>query len=152
MTITYKQGCLIEGFKGGEVGAIAHQANCMCTMGSGIAKALREAFPDLYEADLHTEKGSTEKLGSLSWTINEHGMLFNLYGQFNYGQEPGVVYTDLKALENSIEIMKLFLDSARVTKVGLPKIGAGLGGAKWEDVEAIIERQLGSLDVVVYIK
>ena len=85
MPITYKNGCLIEGFKAGEVRAIAHQANCFNTMGSGVAKALREAFPEIYEADCQTEKGSRDKLGSLSWTFNEHGMMFNLYGQYKYG-------------------------------------------------------------------
>ena len=41
MSITYKEGCLIQGFKRGEVQAIGHQANCQNTMGSGVAKAIR---------------------------------------------------------------------------------------------------------------
>lgn len=151
MSITYKQGCLIEGFKSGEVGAIGHQANCMNTMGSGVAKVLRAAFPEIYEADQATVKGDTAKLGSLSWTFNEHGMMFNLYGQFNYGYD-GTQYTDLQALENAFTIMSLFLDAANVTKVGLPKLGCGLAGAKWEDVEAIILRQLPDKDIIVYVK
>jgi O-acetyl-ADP-ribose deacetylase (regulator of RNase III) len=152
MAITYKQGCLIEGFKSGEVGAIAHQANCQNTMGSGVAKALREAFPEIYEADCATIRGDYDKLGSLSWTFNQHGMMFNLYGQFNYGRTPDVTYTDLEALEKSMNVMRLFLDAAGVVNVGLPKLGAGLGGAEWEDVEAIIDRVLGDLNVTVYIK
>lgn len=151
MSITYKQGCLIEGFKAGEVGAIAHQANCQNTMGSGVAKALRAAFPEIYEADCQTVKGDYDKLGSLSWTFNEHGMMFNLYGQFNYGYD-GTQFTDLEALERSFGVMKLFLDAANVTKVGLPKLGCGLAGAKWEDVEALILRQLPDKDIIVYIK
>ena len=151
MPITYKNGCLIEGFKAGEVRAIAHQANCFNTMGSGVAKALREAFPEIYEADCQTEKGSRDKLGSLSWTFNEHGMMFNLYGQYNYGYD-GSQYTDLDALEQSFKVMKLFLDATDVTHVGLPKLGCGLAGANWADVEAIIERQLSDYNVIVYIK
>lgn len=151
MSITYKQGCLIEGFKAGEVGAIAHQANCQNTMGSGVAKALRDAFPEIYEADCQTTKGDVDKLGSLSWTFNEHGMMFNLYGQFNYGYD-GAHYTDLDALESAFQIMRMFLDVANVSTVGLPKLGCDRGGAKWEDVEAIILRQLPDKDVTVYIK
>lgn len=151
MPITYKEGCLIEGFKAGEVGAIAHQANCQNTMGSGVAKALRDAFPEIYEADCQTVKGDTAKLGSLSWTFNEHGMMFNLYGQFNYGYD-GEQYTDLAALESAFNTMNMFLDAAGVTKVGLPKLGATRGGAKWEDVEAIILNMLPDKDIIVYIK
>jgi O-acetyl-ADP-ribose deacetylase (regulator of RNase III) len=151
MSIAYKEGCLIEAFKADEVEAIAHQANCQNTMGSGVAKALRAAFPEIYEADCQTVKGDYSKLGSLSWTINEYGMLFNLYGQFNYGYD-GEQYTDLEALESSFNIMNMFLDAASVTKVGLPKIGAGRGGADWDDIEDIIIRTLPDKDVTVYIK
>jgi O-acetyl-ADP-ribose deacetylase (regulator of RNase III) len=40
-----------------DIHAIIHQANCHCTMGSGIAKFIRERFPKAYEADCKTVKG-----------------------------------------------------------------------------------------------
>ena len=34
-------------------------------------------------------------------------------------------------------------------RIGLPRIGAGLGGGDWARIEAIIEKELGSHDVTV---
>jgi len=158
MPIEYRQGCLIKALKSGEVEAIGHQANCQNTMNSGVAKAIRESFPAAYEADQQTKKGDQLKLGSLSWVIvpiyhpvNHAGMIFNLYGQFYYGREKGKVYTDLPALEASMKTMKLFTDSAEVSSIGFPKLGAGLGGAAWEDVEDIIIRTFTDDFVIVYL-
>lgn len=170
MTIEYKKGCLIKAFKQGEVGAIAHQANCQNTMGSGVAKAIRAVYPEVYEADCETVKGAIDKLGTLSMVIVPRdrrksfakcvdmdqycGPIFNLYGQFNYGREAGVVYTDIGALRSAMGQMKLFLDAMNITRVGLPKLGCGLGGEKWENVSLVIEEELvqNGIQVTVYEK
>lgn len=154
--IEYKQGCIIEAFKSGYIEAIGHQCNCMNTMGSGVAKAIKDAYPEAYEADCQTTKGDVSKLGSLTFVIvpvNRHapGMIFNLYGQYDYGREPGKVYTDIEALHSALQQMRLFVDAAGITSVGFPKLGAGLGGANWADVEMLIELHFGDLDnVTVY--
>ena len=154
MTIRYKTGDLIEALKTGDVDAIAHQANCFNTMGSGVELAIKQAFPEAYEADCQTIKGDPDKLGTLSATVvqNEFGFgwIFNLYGQYNYGREPGMVYTDLDALRSAVAQMKLFLDAANISALGLPKLGCGLGGAKWQDVEAILIDELPDIDITVY--
>lgn len=157
MSITYVNGCLIDALDTGKVSAIAHQANCFNTMKSGVAKAIVERWPAVAEADQATNKGDPDKLGTLSFTPVfcedcEIRPVFNLYGQYNYGREKGVIYTDLKALGNAFGQMKLFLDSIGIKSVGLPKLGAGLGGAKWEDVESCIITELHGLDVTIYSK
>lgn len=72
----------------GRFDVIIHGCNCFCTMGAGIAKAIRDQFPAAYEADLATEKGSREKLGSFSSaevSIDDHRLtVVNAYTQFNY--------------------------------------------------------------------
>lgn len=153
--IDYKKGDLVQALRSGEVEAIAHQANCFNTMNSGVAKAIRLAYPEAYAADCQTLKGDFDKLGTLSSVIIENeqggfGWIFNLYGQFNYGTEAGVVYTDIEALRNAVKMMRLFLDAANITKIGVPKMGCGLGGADWEDVEAILIEELDDFDVTVY--
>ena len=61
------EGDLIELALGGEFELIVHGCNCFCTMGAGIAKTIREKFPEVYEIDLQTKKGSREKLGKISY-------------------------------------------------------------------------------------
>ena len=60
------EGDLIKLALEGEFDLIVHGCNCFCTMGAGIAKKIKEFFPEAYEADLKTEKGSSDKIGSIS--------------------------------------------------------------------------------------
>jgi O-acetyl-ADP-ribose deacetylase (regulator of RNase III) len=152
MALTIKKGCLIEGFEAGEVEAIGHQANCQNTMNSGVAKALRVKWPQVYEADCQTIKGDRDKLGSLSMTLCEHGPIFNLYGQYIYGYDRSVQYTDLDALDKALGVMRLFIDAGEHKSVGFPKLGTDRGGAKWVDVEALIVKHFAGIDVTIYVK
>lgn len=157
MSITYKKGDLFEAFAAGEIEAIGHQANCMNTMGSGFAKQLVELYPEAYEADCQTGKGDPDKLGSLTWVFvdvpgHAPGAIFNLYGQFRYGREPGVIYTDINALDSALYCMRGCIDAIGIEHIGFPRLGCGNGGAQWEDVEALIEMHFGDLAVTIFDK
>lgn len=152
--ILYKKGDLFDAFRSGEIEALGHQANCMNTMGSGFAKQLKELYPEAYEADCEARG---EKLGSLSFVFvdvpgHAPGGIFNLYGQYDYGREPGKVYTDLKALDSALGQMAMLCFAVGIEHVGFPRLGCGLGGAKWENVETLIEFHFGDLTVTVFDK
>lgn len=158
--IKYKVGDLIHALKSGEVSSIGHQANCFNTMNSGVAKAIRLAFPQAYEADCLTEKGDKGKLGKLTCVEHERadgsvGLIYNLYGQYNYGYDARG-YTDYIALSGALISMRFDLDGAVGVhgedwkKVGFPKIGAGLGGGNWSIISTLIEQAFVGYDVTVY--
>jgi len=125
--------------------AIVHQANCFCTMGSGVAAQIRKKYPEAYEADCATEKGGESKLGTYSWALAEDGKyIFNLYSQFDFGYDGGR-RTSYDALVNGFEKIK---DNAekqvkvlgKAFVVAIPyKIGSDLGGGNWQIVRAIIK-------------
>lgn len=126
---------------------IMHQANCQHVMGGGIARQIKEKFPFAYAADLATPKGDKTKLGTISLGrsyIPPLRYIINLYGQYGYGAYDKDTSTDIIALGNALikaaeflkqEENKLGLENI---KVGIPRLGCGLGGAKWKDVEALI--------------
>ena len=146
----YVKGCLIEAFKCGSVGAIAHSCNCFNTMGSGVALAIKNAFPEAYEADCKTVKGDEKKLGGFTMAATVNGYVFNLYGQYNYGKD-GKTYTNYDALESAFRNMAHKLRGIGFTgTIGLPKIGAGTGGGKWEVIEEIIREELKGWEVKIY--
>jgi len=92
--IDYQIGNLIDQGKKGNIQVIAHCANCMNTMKSGIAPQIVKAFPYAAEADKQTVRGDREKLGTFSLGIAEpedYDLLgyncpdvFNLYGQYGF--------------------------------------------------------------------
>jgi O-acetyl-ADP-ribose deacetylase (regulator of RNase III) len=56
----------------GRFEVIIHGCNCQCVVGAGIAKAIKQTFPEAYNADKATAKGSRTKLGSLSSVSDAH--------------------------------------------------------------------------------
>jgi len=146
----YVKGCVVEALKSGSVGVIAHSCNCFNTMGSGVALAIKNAFPEAYEADCRTEKGDKRKLGGFTMAAIVEGYVFNLYGQYNYGKD-GAQYTNYEALRGALRNMAFKLKSLGFTgTIGLPKIGAGTGGGDWETISEIIKQELTLWEVKIY--
>lgn len=155
--LMYKVMNLIDAAKNREVDIIAHQCNCFCDMKTGIAPKIKHAFPEAYKADLSTKSGSRSKLGTFSKATTENGLVcYNLYGQYDFrGREKGKVDTNYNALEKALfNMAKDILDSGNEkVKVGLPKIGAGLGGGDWKIISQIIYEKLvkKGIEVTIYV-
>lgn len=147
-------------FKQDDLDIIAHQANCMCTMGSGIAKLIREKFPEAYAADCKTIQGDLTKLGTYSHAlVNDNDlMIVNLYGQGNFtNRKIGKRDTRYDALHDSLELLRNNLhqeipDGQKIV-LGIPDgIGCKLGGGNWEVVRIMIDiifRNSTKIDVVI---
>ena len=128
-----------------------HGANCQSTMGSGIAKQIRQKLAPLYYLDQYDNRTATQKFGSYSAVVvgqvdDKIKIGVNLYTQFN----PGANFDSI-ALRNSL---KAFRYSIPVEKrvdmtLYLPKIGCGIGGGDWKDVEPIMKKELADFNVVL---
>jgi len=145
-----------------QVEVIGHQANCQNTFGSGIARSIREMYPEAYHVDTMCAAKKRNVLGSFSAAdINEHTRqkhgtniraIFNLYGQ-NLGtqfKERGGRMTDYDALYMALVGMvkvlkttdedKQMFDFCREPVVGFPYLmGSALGGGNWDIVSRLIE-------------
>lgn len=151
--IKYKRGDLVKAALSGEVDVLVHQCNCFNNMGKGIAPQIARAFPDAAKIDKETVKGSKEKLGTYSVShVNKVCSVVNLYGQYGYWPQPeGRINTDYTALEKGLQLLGDVLRSKKPNaRVGLPKIGCGLGGGDWVIVSELIERAFIDLDITVY--
>ncbi len=128
--------------KQNDLDAFIHSANCQCTMGSGIAKEIRETYPEVYEADLKTKKGDSSKLGTFSFAKTKDGKIgYNLYGQDKYGYDKKC-YTDYNAVKEGLIKIKNHLKeySSCKIKVGIPyKMCSTRGGASWDKIYQIIK-------------
>lgn len=127
--------------------ALAHGCNCAGAMGKGIAVEFRSRFPNMYAA---YKKRCTEgqfRLGDVfEWT--EAGITV-----FNLGtQETWKTKADIQAIERATREMIRSAEAAGVEKIGLPRIGAGLGGLPWETVRTVLMKIGGetSVELVVF--
>ena len=133
---------------------IAHGCNCFNTMGAGIARQIKRAYPYAFNIDNVTARGDRNKLGSLSAAKDPRGELpkvYNLYTQYRYGRRGS--HVDYAAVQSSLTKMKksLDLDDPEMTlKVGMPRIGCGLAGGLWPIVEGIINSIFTKRTICIY--
>lgn len=135
---------------------LAHGVNCQGVMGSGVAKVMKNEYPEVffYYKDYCDRKfdsvllSDIEKLKYLDSYrsdpllgvsqliyINHDLHIANLFTQRYYGKD-GKVYACIKSINNSLRN----LCEQTIFPVVIPKIGCGLGGLNWEnDVQPIVE-------------
>ena len=138
-------GDLIVLAKQGAFDVIVHGCNCQHTMGAGIALSIKQTFPSAFEADMQTTHGDRSKLGDYSRatsTLGAHQLtIVNAYTQFHWrGEDPQVDYQAVERVFNRIK------EDFRGSRIGYPKIGAGLAGGNWERLASIIDAALTGED------
>lgn len=145
------KGNLINLALEGKFDVIVHGCNCFHTMGAGFARQTKEAFPEAYQADLETEYGRYNKMGTISsaavWRDQIALIVVNAYTQFRYSRKNSMVSYDAIA-----KAMKLVKEQCSGSKIAYPKIGCGLAGGDWNVVSEIIDTELQGEDhtLVVY--
>lgn len=140
----YIKGDLIRDSKQFDV--IGHGCNCFLSMGAGIAKAVKQTFPDAYKADLNTKYGDRKKLGTYTSATVGNLTILNLYTQYKYTRHE--VDADYNAIRKCMQAIKKDFSGK---KIGLPLIGAGLAGGNWDIISKIIDEELKGEDVSIVI-
>ena len=120
-------------------------------MGGGIARTIREEFPEAYAADLATPRGDIKKLGTFSSaTVTRNGRQFTIInGYTQYHFHGADVLVDYPAVRRLFAKIKIEFPGKLI---GYPKIGAGLAGGDWQILAAIIDEELAGENhsVVLY--
>ena len=87
---------------------LVQACNCQVNMGSGIAKAIANHYPMVYDADKRTKSGDRSKMGNYSYAnVKPNVIIANAYSQFFYGKVEPVDkvtgrQTDYQALESAL--------------------------------------------------
>jgi O-acetyl-ADP-ribose deacetylase (regulator of RNase III) len=118
-------------------------------MGGGIAFQIARKYPEALKADREfpIPVGSRERLGKFSVVevkdpIVGRRLVFNLYGQFDFGR--GRKFTQEDQLELAVRGMLKYLqenEDPEWVRIGFPYgMGAGLGGGDWSVIEEMLDR------------
>lgn len=133
---------------------IAHQVNCQKKMNSGVAKAIREKYPIVFEKYEEIKP----KLGMVDFIYvgEKTGKQFiaNMYAQDRYGYD-GKQYTDYEAFrECCVQIVKecrLSKHMKQELNVAMPyKIGSDRGGADWDKIMDILLEEFTDINLTLY--
>lgn len=130
---------------------ILHQVNCKGVMGAGIAKQIKEKYPEVYADYMNAYKNNELVLGNIIATATANNkIIISLCGQDTYGNT-GVhtIYPALRECLNSTK--QLLKESKDIARIGIPMgMGAGLAGGNWEKILTIIEEELVDMNVTIY--
>ncbi len=146
MPIKYVKGDLLRA----EVDIIAHGCNCQQTMAAGIAVPIVREFQQAESADkVFKPQKPEERLGLIdvvkvnSWNIR---YVVNCYTQLGFGTGLQISYP---AIRKCMEQLHDFALKNKMS-VGIPQIGAGLGGGDWKKIEEIINDVFSDMEIRVY--
>lgn len=167
--IRYEKGDLLQS----NLRIIAHGVNCQGKMGAGIAKQIKEKYPNVYNdytvfTEMHSHVpglGAPNNLmGQIVITetspqkLNKGDLrsyILSAYTQETIGREFGKRYISYDAIDDAMASIGDWLEwyedkYKHRTAIGMPKIGAGLGGGCWEVIEQIINNRLKDNQVYIY--
>jgi len=132
---------------------ILHGCNSRGVMGSGVAKIIKEKYPNAYEAYAHwCSKGF--RLGQYLPVRDNNKIIINAVTQQNYGkvaQQQGPNPVRYVSYDAIAEIMNKINSEYTGSTIAMPKIGAALGGGDWRVISAIIESELKTVQAVVHV-
>ena len=137
-------------------GIIAHGVNCQRVMGAGVARAIREEWPEVYEAYMNnmTDTGAEKQLLGSAQILRVDAELWiaNCYTQLEFGPPP-TKWASPKAIAQSLHFV-FDMASERKLTLHTVKIGSALGGLDWEtEVRPIFERlntEYGDVEVIIH--
>lgn len=138
--IKIHQGNILTGV---DRGFIVHGCNAQGVMGSGIAKDIRDTWPQVYEDYKKQERYLGLNLGNTIYTEVGLGLtVVSAITQECYGRDKDILYVDYDAVSCCFEWIKNASENTG-WQVHFPLIGCGLANGKWEEVSKRIEAALG---------
>lgn len=133
---------------------IAHQTNCQGKMGSGVAKAIKDRYPRVYEQYHKAYEMGLTKLGMCQIVkTNPNGednrLVANLFGQDNYGYD-AQRYTNYESIYVALEKLAQYCREHNLKSVAFPwNMCSDRGGADWMVICAMIEAAFKNMDITI---
>jgi predicted NAD-dependent protein-ADP-ribosyltransferase YbiA (DUF1768 family) len=127
---------------------LMHQVNAKGTMGSGIAKDIRDQLLAPGEYDKYVRISANNPASDLMGKVlplntkTPGQKVLNVFGQETYGWDPNTVYTDYDALRNAFTNIANRYPAG--TRISMPvNMGAGRAHGDWNTIEKMADELLG---------
>ena len=118
-----------------------HQVNCKGKMGAGLARQIREKYPEVYKDYKEYCEQGLAKLGDiLPIPTNDGRICINMFAQYGYGRDS--LKTDYNAFSKCLMDLRRRCNNARAdVTIAFPyRIGCGLAGGDWDIILPLLEQ------------
>lgn len=140
--IIARHGDILKAYEQGQIDVLAHGVNCSKAFGSGVAGQIARRWPEVRDTFMIGSHG----LGDIQSCSIANGHIVNCFTQFSFGYD-GKLYVSYDAIRLCmIKLRWTYPDK----KIGIPKIGSGLGGGDWNKISEIIREVFNDKDIYVY--
>lgn len=133
---------------------IMHQVNCKGVMNSGVAKAIKEKWPIVFDEykKFHTALTTDVLLGTTQFVkIGADRYVANMFAQERYGYN-GLKYTSYDAIDNCLRSVARNAENGEINRVAMPyKMSSDRGGADWDVILALVNSAFKDTDITVEI-
>lgn len=162
--ITYLEGDATEPYDDGRRAMIVHVCNDAGGFGKGFAAAIAAKWPQVrrdyrlwYANDRAVPRFELGQIQTVA--LGPEGDLFrvsviNMIAQHGYRQrysDPVHKFIDYQALSNCLRYVSTLALALNDVSIHMPRIGCGLAGGSWTEVEPIVQRLLVNRGLPVFV-
>jgi O-acetyl-ADP-ribose deacetylase (regulator of RNase III) len=126
--------------------AFAQGCNCAGGMGAGIAIEFKRRWPRMFEEYAARCADGRFGLGDVFPWTEDDATIYNL-GTQEHWRKKAQLPALAKALRKMVEMAPL----SGIERIGLPRIGAGLGGLDWMRVKRVLSEVGGETKVTLHV-
>jgi O-acetyl-ADP-ribose deacetylase (regulator of RNase III) len=136
---------------------LLHGCNAQGVMGRGVAKLVRDAYPEAYRVYRDAYEARQDKtrglpLGSYTiWEGDERTVINGITQEFFQGGDADHVYVSYAAVERLFQSLNEE-DKVYGKSIAVPRIGAGLARGNWEAIHEIIAETVSNYYVTIYMQ
>lgn len=130
-----------------KVDALAHGCNTLGKMDAGIAREFRLRYPAMYREYLAYCRSGSFKPGDVHFyrSNDQKPHVINIATQLDLSG------ARLEYIREGLKNIEKYLPKWRISSLGMPRIGSGLGHLDWKDVKQIVEEVFGTSDLELLI-
>lgn len=136
--ISYTKGNLFDL----QTQAIVNPVNCVGVAGAGLALQFKRKYPANHINYVMACNRGEMRPGRILMTGTRQQQppffIFNFPTKLHWRDESRLYY-----IEIGMAALSLYAEELELTSIGLPMLGCGLGGLKWEEVDPIVNRFFG---------
>ena len=146
--IQYKQGDLLKE----KVEAIVNAVNCVGVMGKGLALQFKKRFPENYDAYKSACDDKKVVIGKMfiyeTNTSTNPKFIINFPTKRHWAE-----LSKLEDIESGLSDLIEVIKVNNIHSMALPRLGCGLGGLKWEEVQKTMDKylkELKQLNIIIF--
>jgi len=123
------------------INVLVNPVNCFGVMGKGLALEFKNRYERNFRLYKEHCSNKNMKIGKMFPCEDKDTLVINFPTKLHWKDPSRLEYIE-EGLKDLVDVINLY----SINGIAIPKIGCGLGGLEWRDVDRLINSYLGKLD------